>query len=362
MQQAHACSCAHVAAGAHCQFSSSCTHSVIRFLHSSTSLAFADWRTSAEQSKSCGHPMLRIVGVQSATSAHAHSQHRRVETAAFRALSGTAKAPARCHARAPQHDATARRQHAVVPQDFELSQRSADPVRPHRQRSHRQRCRSERVDLRCSACQQEDAAASAPAVTAGIPLSGEVLTAPGQRLAELLLDGHMQDFVSCVRSALTQVSRHYQELAHCHAAAKLLHSFDEITRGTTERSACAGCHVRLVLGRDLHSGCRRAAGHAVRYLHSKPQNTSRSSWRWSCFGIPCTACNQSCPLQTYTAEPAATSRMAPSIFGCRHPGPCLGGARTACCRTGADRKLLRTRVQFLAGHKGQYQLGSVSFR
>lgn len=29
---------------------------------------------------------------------------------------------------------------------------------------------------------------------------------------------------------------------------------------------------------------------------------------------------------------------------------------------GTDRKLLRTRVQFLSSHEGQYQLGSVTFR
>lgn len=42
-------------------------------------------------------------------------------------------------------------------------------------------------------------------MTAGIPLSGEVLTAPGQRLVEMLLDGSTRQFVPAVRAALQEV-------------------------------------------------------------------------------------------------------------------------------------------------------------
>lgn len=40
----------------------------------------------------------------------------------------------------------------------------------------------------------------------------------------------------------------------------------------------------------------------------------------------------------------------------------LGRGPNGMLSDGADRKLLRTCVQFLAGHEGQYQLGSVHFR
>ena len=42
-------------------------------------------------------------------------------------------------------------------------------------------------------------------MTAGIPLSGEVLTDPGQRLVGMLLDGSMQQFVPAVTAALQEV-------------------------------------------------------------------------------------------------------------------------------------------------------------
>lgn len=42
-------------------------------------------------------------------------------------------------------------------------------------------------------------------MTAGIPLSGEVLTEPGQRLVQLLLDGSMRELVPAVKAALQEV-------------------------------------------------------------------------------------------------------------------------------------------------------------
>jgi hypothetical protein len=53
-------------------------------------------------------------------------------------------------------------------------------------------------------------------VTAGIPLSGEVLTDPGQRLVGMLLDGSMQQFVPAVTAALQEVgSRCWDNVSRC---------------------------------------------------------------------------------------------------------------------------------------------------
>lgn len=60
--------------------------------------------------------------------------------------------------------------------------------------------------MRCVACQQP-VEPSDGAVAAGIPLSSEVLTAPGQRLLDVLVKGAMEDFVSAVKAELAEVRR-----------------------------------------------------------------------------------------------------------------------------------------------------------
>lgn len=146
--------------------------------------------------------MLRSSGVQPASSANARTQHSCIGSVVLHLFSGSgsARAHAPCHVRALVRDVSTRRRNATLPQTSELVQHSATPAR-----ARRQPRRAERAILRCRACQQQDATAPAFAVTAGIPLSGEVLTAPGQRLAELLLGSHMRDFVHCVSSALKEV-------------------------------------------------------------------------------------------------------------------------------------------------------------
>lgn len=70
-------------------------------------------------------------------------------------------------------------------------------------------------------CQhQQDPAVEADAVTAGIPLSGEVLTAAGQRLIALLVEDRTAEFVPHVQQVIQEASRQQTSQKALH----LLHS------------------------------------------------------------------------------------------------------------------------------------------
>lgn len=73
--------------------------------------------------------------------------------------------------------------------------------------AQRRRHAAAHTSLRCVACQQPAEAPDA-AVAAGIPLSSEVLTAPGQRLLDVLIQGAVSNFVSAVKSELAAVRSH----------------------------------------------------------------------------------------------------------------------------------------------------------
>lgn len=139
--------------------------------------------------------MLNSCGLRSVASADAHSLYDHLGYSPRDPSRGTLPAPAGCDTtargtRRMRHHAA--RQHPTA----SLLQPAAPSFRAHSRHSKRH----DRRRLRCWACQQRDAA-----VTAGIPLSGEVLTDPGQRLVGMLLDGSMQQFVPAVTAALQEV-------------------------------------------------------------------------------------------------------------------------------------------------------------
>lgn len=133
-------------------------------------------------------------------------------------------------------------------------------------------------------------------MTAGIPLSGEVLTAAGQRLIALLVKGHTAEFVPHVQQVL-------QELA-------------EPSIGTSPDP---------VMHRIAFARIRAVCEDVI--------------YAWAL-------------AETYTADADMQRDMRAM----------LRREQDGMLSDGTDRKLLRTCVQFLSNHEGQYQLGSVTFR
>ena len=140
--------------------------------------------------------MLNLCKFRSAGLADAHCLHSCIDRRVCALARSTPPASPCCHTN--MHDACHMRRHALrqQPSMTTLLRPAASSSRAHCRHSNR----SGRKSLRCQVCQQRDAA-----VTAGIPLSGEVLTAPGQRLIEMLLSGSMQHFVPAVIAALQEV-------------------------------------------------------------------------------------------------------------------------------------------------------------